>query len=101
MNHVERRPIAARAVEPLMVFVPFVPTSVRVRTRPEGAASARTPSSAPRAPGFLPSCTAPNPRGPPLWDGDSAPAGAGTEPVYGSGVAPVPAACPVAVRPRA
>ena len=39
VNQVERRPIAARAAEPLIVRVPFVPINVSVRTRPSGAAA--------------------------------------------------------------
>src|SRR5215475_9713819 len=99
VNHVERRPITARAVEPLIVFVPFVPTSVSVRTRPEGAASVRTSSRVPRAPSFLPSCAAPNWIGPQLWYGDSVSYGSGTETRYGSGFEPVQTSCTFAVLP--
>ena len=58
VNQVERSPSAARALEPLIVRVPFEPTRVSERTRPSAAAAVWMSSSVPREPSRLPSRSA-------------------------------------------
>ena len=71
VNHVERIPSAARAAAPVMVRSPFVPITVKVRTRPDAAASVLMSTTLPRAPSRRPSTAGVNRSGPQSWYGES------------------------------
>ena len=83
MNHVERSPSERRAASPVIVRMPFEPTIVTERTRPDGAAFVRTSSSVPRAWSRRSSSLALYRSGPQLWYGESVSYGSGTETRYG------------------